>query len=196
MIISCKEKLKDFLVKAGKIMFCYKCGAENDDNSQYCWKCGTLIKKEQEVKIQDTVEKNNKSIKSFVIVFFILLLVTCSVLFLINNNRKQLYVFTVKDEQGNILMDGGIETAKISQAAVRNGGSVYTVQILLEGDAAIEYQSITGMNIGNTFYYYVDDECIGAGVIDETVTNGMISIEQANLEEAEQLADKLKNTVL
>ena len=84
-------------------MFCYKCGAENDDNSQYCWKCGTLIKKEQEVKIQDTVEKNNKSIKSFVIVFFILLLVTCSVLFLINNNRKQLYVFTVKDEQGNIL---------------------------------------------------------------------------------------------
>lgn len=65
-------------------MFCYKCGAENDDNSQYCWKCGILIKKEQEVKIQDTVEKNK-------------------------------------------LMDGGIETAKISQAAVRNGSSVYTV---------------------------------------------------------------------
>lgn len=154
------------------------------------------INKKQELKIQETVEKDNKSVKSFVIVFLILLLVTCSFLFLINNNRKQLYVFTVKDEQGNVLMDGGIETAKISQAAVRNGGSVYTVQILLGDDATIEYQSITGLNIGNTFYYYVDDECIGACAIDETVTNGMISIEQDNSEEAEQMADKLKNTVL
>lgn len=177
-------------------MFCYKCGAENDDNSQYCWKCGSLIKREQEAQTQNTVEKDGGSAKSLVIVFLILLLVTCSFLFIINNNRKELYVFTVKDEQGNILMDGGIGTAKTSQAAVRNGGSVYTVQILLGGEATIEYQSITGLNIGNTFYFYLDDELIGACVIDEPVTNGMISLEQTNLEEAEQLADKLKDTVL
>lgn len=56
--------------------------------------------------------------------------------------------------------------------------------------------SITGLNIGSTFYFYLDDEFIEECVIDETVTNGMVSLEQTNLEEAEQLADKLKNTVL
>ena len=93
-------------------------------------------------------------------------------------------------------MDGGIKTAKTSQAAVRNGGTAYAVQIILNNDAATEYRYITEGNIDNTIYFYLDGELIGSQLINETVTNGMISIDQENLEDAEQLADRLKNTVL
>lgn len=176
-------------------MFCYKCGAENDDNNQYCQKCGALINKKELVN-EETVVKSDKSAKSIVIVFLVLLIVTCLCLYLINGGRKELYSFSIGDEQGNILMDGGIKTAKTSQAAVRNGGTAYAVQIILNNDAATEYRYITEGNIDNTIYFYLDGELIGSQLINETVTNGMISIDQENLEDAEQLADRLKNTVL
>ena len=43
-------------------MFCYKCGAENDDNNQYCQKCGALINKKELVN-EETVVKSDKSAK-------------------------------------------------------------------------------------------------------------------------------------
>lgn len=174
-------------------MFCYKCGTENDDNDQYCKKCGALIKQGTENK--QIEPKSKKSAKSIAIIFLVLIIVTCGCLYLINGGRKQIYNFSIEDEQGDLLMEGGIKAAKTSQAAVRNGGTAYGVQIILDSDAAVEYRYITEANSGNTIYYYLDGELIGSQVIDETVTNGMISIPQDSLEDAERMADMLKNTV-
>lgn len=188
-------------------MFCYKCGAENDDNSLFCSKCGTKIARtdynntagincESEKDKILQVNRKNSDIRSFVLTAVVLVSAICLCFYYLRDTRNERYIFTIENEQGNILMDGGIDTAKTGQMAVKNGGTDYTIEVYLNKNGRTEYQYVTESNIGNTLYYCLDGEVIASYVVTDLITNGRITFYESNLESADQLAESLQNTVL
>ncbi len=112
----------------------------------------------------------------------------------IHENEEE-YVFTLRDGDGNILMTGGIESAKTVQGSDSTGAILYMVEIQFTDAASETFYQITSEHIGENLGIYLNEEMISSPEVQSAIAGGTCLI--ANLdsqEDADQLATLLRST--
>lgn len=103
-------------------------------------------------------------------------------------------VFTLRDEDGNVLMTGGIDSASAKTVKDTTGATSYVVEIQLTDSAADKFYQITSEHIGESIGIYLNDEMISNPTVMVAISDGICQINMESYESAEQLAILLKST--
>lgn len=112
----------------------------------------------------------------------------------IHENEEE-YVFTLRDEDGNILMTGGIESARIVPGSDSTGAMLYMVEIQFTDDASDTFYQVTSEHIGENLGIYLNDEMILNPLVQSAISGGSVMINNMDSQEdAEQLATMLRST--
>lgn len=112
----------------------------------------------------------------------------------IHENEEE-YIFTLRDGDGNILMTGGIASARTVQGSDSSGAISYIVEIQFTDSASETFYQITSEHIGEKLGIYLNDEMISNPTVQSAIVGGTCLI--ANLdsqEDADQLAALLRTT--
>lgn len=104
-------------------------------------------------------------------------------------------VFTLRDGDGNILMTGGIESARMIQDSYSIDATSYIVEIQFTDSASDTFYQITSEHIGESIGIYINDEMISNPAVQCAISEGSVLIYMDSLEDAEQLAALLRSTV-
>lgn len=147
------------------------------------------------------MEKENNGIKSSTLIKIIVVLGILMALILgwkilsdkQEAKREEIYAFYITDEDQNLLMQGGIDTAELVTDE-KDGQTVYRVKVNFTDDAAVIFENITELNLNRSIQLYLDDEMILSSPINEVITNGQIYIPANDESHGKELAFKLKNT--
>lgn len=188
-------------------MYCSKCGYENKETDMYCRNCGELLNQSD----VDAIEGEADGINGFKVARLLLsifLLLICAFVFLCLKevvekknqiNREGIYSFYITDQSGNLLMEGGIETAELEEVTSLNSEeeTEYNVKIYLTKEAAVIFANITDLRLGETISIYLDDELLITSQVNSTITDGELYIPVGGDEDAgKRLEFKLQNTEL
>lgn len=107
--------------------------------------------------------------------------------------REEIYVFYITNEDQNLLMQGGIDTAELVEEE-SDEGTIYRVKVSFTDDAAVMFENITELNLNRSIQFYLDDELILSTPVNEVIGGGQIFIPANNEDHGQELAFKLKNT--
>lgn len=112
----------------------------------------------------------------------------------IHENEEE-YVFTLRDGDGNILMTGGIESARTVQGSDSTGAISYMVEIQFTDSASDTFYQITSEHIGESLGIYLNDEMISSPAVQTAISDGTCLITNMDSQEsADQLAASLRST--
>ena len=112
----------------------------------------------------------------------------------IRENEEE-YVFTLRDGDGNILMTGGIASAKTVQGSDSTGVISYMVEIQFTDAASDTFYQITSEHIGESLGIYLNDEMISSPLVQSAISEGNVLINNMDSQEdADQLATLLRST--
>ena len=112
----------------------------------------------------------------------------------IHENEEE-YVFTIRDGDGNILMTGGIESARTVRVPDLTGAISYMVEIQFTDAASDTFYQITSEHIGESLGIYLNDEMILNPLVQSAISGGSVQIiNMGSQEDAEQLANLLRST--
>lgn len=147
------------------------------------------------------MEKENGGIKGSTIIKIIIILAILMAFILgwkilsdkQEAKREEIYAFYITDENQNLLMEGGIDTAELVTEE-KDGETVYRVKVNFTDDAAVIFENITELNLNRSIQLYLDNEMILSSPINEVIANGQIYIPANDEEHGKELAFKLKNT--
>lgn len=104
--------------------------------------------------------------------------------------------FTLRDENGNILMEGGIATVNTKTVTGPGGNDEYVVVINFTDAAAEEFATITEEYIGKCISIYLNDDLLYEPMVQVPITDGTCFITGSYSEqEALALAEKLNQTI-
>lgn len=181
-------------------MFCKYCGQELNPNYAFCLQCGKKTK--------------GKNWLAPALIFSILGLVALLIGFTaiavtsafdnakdaqslsaLHQKTSSLAIFSLRDDDGNILMENGIKSAETILDTDANGRTSYVVEIQFTEDAAKKFGEITGEHIGEFIGIYLDEQPLAKPMITSAITGGACWITCASLEIADDLAEKLNATV-
>lgn len=200
-------------------MFCRYCGREISEDAAFCYYCGNATN-------SFTVDNNpkiagcHKGGKSIAVAGIILCILTLSLTIVnasigaykgylgrlpfqhsISNTSKEKVentpnIFSLRDEDGNVLMEGGIEAANMSAGTDIPGLESYVVEIRFTDSAAEKFAEITSEHIGEFIGIYLNDDILARPMVQCAITDGICQI--ANMptyQSALDLADKLRMTI-
>ena len=109
----------------------------------------------------------------------------------VEDNEEE-YVFTLRDGDGNILMTGGIESARMVPGSDSTGAMSYMVEIQFTDAASDTFYQITSEHIGESLGIYLNDEMILNPLVQSAISGGSVLINNMDSQEdAEQLATLL-----
>lgn len=112
----------------------------------------------------------------------------------IHENEED-YVFTLRDGDGNILMTGGIASARTVQGSDSTGAILYLVEIQFTDAASDTFYQITSEHIGENLGIYLNDEMISSPAVQSAISGGSVLITNMDSQEdADQLATMLRST--
>ena len=129
-------------------MICKKCGFENDDNATYCSNCGEFWWDFKENEAED--EETKTGIKSTTLLkvvgaILLLMLIVFIYLFFVSkqDNREEIYTFYITDQDGDLLMLGGIDRAELEEVTNSETNDIeYNVEVNLTKDATVIFENI------------------------------------------------------
>lgn len=105
------------------------------------------------------------------------------------------YVFTLRDGDGNILLTGGIESARTVQGSDSTGAISYMVEIQFTDSASETFYQITSEHIGESLGIYLNEEMISSPLVQSAISGGNVLINNMDSQEdADQLATMLRST--
>lgn len=183
-------------------MICKKCGFENDDNATYCSNCGEFLLDFKENKVED--EETKTGIKSATLlkvvgaILFLMLLVFIHLFFVSKqDNREEIYTFYITNQDGDLLMQGGIDRAELEENTNRetNDDIKYNVAIYLTEDATVIFENVTVTNLKQILNIYLDDELLISSTINSVISNGQLYIPVNDAQQGDELVFKLNNTI-
>lgn len=182
-------------------MICKKCGFENDDNVTYCSNCGEFLWdfKENEVEDEETKTgiKGTTLLKVVGAILFLMLIVFIYLFFVSKqDNREEIYTFYITDQDGDLLMRGGIDRAELEEATNSETNDIeYNVEVNLTEDATVIFENITDTNLNQILNIYLDDELLFSSTINAVISNGQFYIPVNDAQQGEELVFKLNNTI-
>lgn len=113
----------------------------------------------------------------------------------VEDNEEE-YVFTLRDGDGNILMTGGIESARTVRVPDSTGAIFsYMVEIQFTDTASDTFYQITSEHIGENLGIYLNEEMISSPEVQSAISGGTCLIANMDSQEsADQLATLLRST--
>ncbi len=112
----------------------------------------------------------------------------------IHENEED-YVFTLRDGDGNILMTGGIASARTVQGSDSTGAILYLVEIQFTDAASDTFYQITSEHIGENLGIYLNDEMISSPAVQSAISGGSVLITNMDSQEdADQHETMLRST--
>ncbi len=100
--------------------------------------------------------------------------------------------FTLRDEDGNILMQGGIASAYTSTVTDENGTKNYVVEIRFTDTASEKFAAITSEHTGEYIGIYLNDDMLANPMVICAITEGTCQItNMPSYQDALDLAEKL-----
>lgn len=113
-----------------------------------------------------------------------------------NSREHTTNVFTLRDKDGNILMEGGIASATTSLVTDQNGLTNYVVEINFTDTASKKFATITNEHIGECIGIYLNDDMLANPMVQCSITGGTCQITNlSNHQEALDLVEKLNSTI-
>ena len=181
-------------------MICKKCGFENDDNATYCSNCGEFLWDFKENAAED--EETKTGIKSTTLLkvvgaILLLMLIVFIYLFFVSkqDNREEIYTFYITDQDGDLLMQGGIDRAELEEVTNSETNDIeYNVEVNLTKDATVIFENITDTNLNQILNIYLDDELLLSSTINSVISNGQLYIPVYDAQQGDELVFKLNNT--
>ena len=107
---------------------------------------------------------------------------------------QQENVFSLRDEDGNILLEGGVQEAGIVTFENGSSGTSYAVEIVFDETAASEFKIITEEHIGECIGMYVNDEMLMNPNIVTVIEDGRCNVTADSYKDAVELSDLLNST--
>lgn len=103
--------------------------------------------------------------------------------------------FSLRDDKGNILMQGGIDSARPVIITDETGMSSYVVEITFTDAAAEAFSKLTEEHIGDCIGIYLNDDMLANPMVRSTATGGICHIDNMpSYQDAADLAEKLNMT--
>ena len=110
--------------------------------------------------------------------------------------QKSQNEFTIRDDKGNILMNGGISSATTSIVTDDSGNKNYVIEISFTDDATEKFATVTSEHIGECISIYLNDDMLANPRVMYTITEGKCQISgEFSHQEALDLVEKLNSTV-
>lgn len=189
-------------------MYCPKCGKLINEGDIFCSGCGSQIQNRGNAGI-----KKNRKWRALV---GIILSMVCLALIIsgaivgyrgmvwfrerssnaVENTsaEKKDNVFTLRDEDGNILMTGGVKNAVAKTVEGGYGFTMFVVEIQLTDSASKEFERITEEHIDENIGIYLNDDMIANPRIVSAIAEGSCNVTTTTYEEAVTLAELLNST--
>jgi hypothetical protein len=103
--------------------------------------------------------------------------------------------FSLRDKDGNILMEGGIKSASAITVKEATGSASYGVEMIFDDSGSEQFSKITSEHIGESIGIYLNEDMLSNPVVESAITGGTCQISGLETyEDAVKLADIL-NTV-
>lgn len=103
--------------------------------------------------------------------------------------------FTIRDDKGNILMSGGIETVELKSLDLANGEKQYAAEIQFSDSAAEKLTQITAEHIGEQLGMYLNDKRILNAYVQSQVEDGICQITAESQSLANELVQSLRKCI-
>lgn len=139
--------------------------------------------------------KSSTLIRIVIVIFLLMMLILVWKLLSLKQEyqKEEIYIFYITDENQNLLMQGGIDTAELVETE-SDEGTVYSVMVNFTDDAAVTIENITESNLNKSIQLHLDNELILLAPITEVIGSGQIFIPANSEDHGQELAFKLRNT--
>lgn len=203
-------------------MYCQKCGKEVQENTRFCFNCGTPLTAPVTAPIQTRTYKtgNGKTVALVILSILLSLSIIFNVFLLLiigqynkfeeydpyddfHTNYNTNYEINYPNSSITInarfkvqTEDGTIVLTEhniLNTSMDYDGNNCYNIKIILDYFGSQCYKKATSEHTGETLEVYVDNELICSPYITATISDGFLLIPCENLNDAHKLNNKLRN---